>query len=71
MDIESALHKHEPSLLDLPHVTSVGIGERRGKQVIVVFVSTQSAEEFRKAQDSVPSLVEGYETEVRPAVRVG
>ena len=39
MSIEPVKRKYEEQLMRLPNVTGVGIGEKDGKEVIVVFVT--------------------------------
>ena len=59
MTIEEALSAHEDSLMAMPGVQSVGIGERQGKPVIQVFVDAKTPD---KAQfvSQIPTEIEGY-----------
>jgi hypothetical protein len=71
MTIESVMRKHEEELMQLPNVTGVGISEKNGKEIIVVFVSKKVPESQLKPSDVVPKTCEGYETDVQPEIRVG
>lgn len=64
MNIEAVMAKHEEQLMQLPNVTGLGIGERKGKKVIKVFVTRKVAESALKPQEVVPKTLEGYETDV-------
>jgi hypothetical protein len=70
LDIKSVLKKHEESLLKLPDVTGVGIGEEAGKEVIIVFVKEKSAKSLKEPQPIVPKNLEGYEVRVEAEIRV-
>jgi hypothetical protein len=48
----------------LPNVTGVGIGERRGKKVIKVFVTQKVPESNLQPHEVVPKFIEGCETDV-------
>jgi hypothetical protein len=64
MKIETARRKHEQALMQLPNVTGVGIGEKRGKRVIKVFVTRRVPEGELQPREIVPKRLEGYETDV-------
>lgn len=64
MDIETARAKHENQLMRLPNVTAIGIGERRGKAVIKVFVTCKLAESELQPEEIVPKTLESFETDV-------
>lgn len=64
MSIESVKQKYETSLMRLPNVTGVGIGEKEGKVVIKVFVAHKVPESDLKPQEIVPKELEGYGTSV-------
>lgn len=51
--------------MELPNVTGVGIGEKDGKQVIVVFVTHKVPETELQAQQVVPKMLDEYETDVQ------
>lgn len=70
MSIETTLRKYEPQLLQLPHVTGVGIGETDGKQVILVFVDQKLPESTLRPDEIVPKTLDGYKTQVEAAIRV-
>ncbi len=71
MTVERVLRKHEEELLRLPNVVSVGIGEKEGKEVIVVFVRKKMNKSELRPEDVVPGTLEGFETDVREEIRVG
>jgi hypothetical protein len=70
MSIEAVMRRHEAQLMRLPNVSGIGIGERNGKEVIVVFVRQKVEESVLRKQDLIPEMVEGYETDVRTAISV-
>ena len=70
MDIESALKNHEAHILRLPNVTGVGISERNGKEVIVVFVTQKIPESQLATADIIPKQLDGYETDVQVSINV-
>ncbi len=47
----------------LPNVTGVGIGEKDGKEVILVFVRQKMPESELQSRDIIPKKLNGYETE--------
>ena len=71
MSIESVMRKYEEQLMRLPNVTGVGIGEKKGKEVIVVFVKKKVSESELQPGEIIPKILEGYETGVEIEVRVG
>lgn len=71
MGIEAAMRKHEKRLMRLPNVTGVGIGEKEGKQVILVFVTHKVPESDLRPRDRVPKVLDGFETDVEPQIAVG
>ncbi len=64
--IETVLKRHTAELLRLRNVTGVGIGEKNGKEVILVFVQTRAS----GLHSQIPKSVEGFEIDVRPQIRV-
>jgi hypothetical protein len=56
MDIESVLAKHEARLMAIPGVTGVGIGERDGRAVIVVMVTTTASQ----LESQIPKSLDGF-----------
>ena len=64
MSIATVKEQNEESLMLLPNVTGVGIGEKAGKTVIKVFVTHKVPESTLRPQEIVPKLLEGYETDV-------
>ncbi len=65
MTIEATKKKHEERLMRLPNVTGVGIGEKEGKAVIVVFVTQKVPASTLQPQEVIPKRLENYETDVR------
>jgi hypothetical protein len=71
MSIESVMRKYEVQLMRLPNVTGVGIGERKGKEVIIVFVRRKVSEAVLQPSEIIPKALEGYETNVEEEIRIG
>jgi hypothetical protein len=71
MNIETALREHDSALRRLPNVTGVGIGEKNGKAVILVFVTQKLPESKLAPVAVIPRAIEGYETDVRVELRIG
>ena len=59
MGVRDALRKHEDQLLRLPNVTGVGIGERNGSEVIIVYVTRKVSTSELRPDDVVPKFLEG------------
>jgi hypothetical protein len=70
MSIEAVMRRHEAQLMRLPNVSGIGIGERNGKEVVVVFVRQKVEESVLRKQDLIPETLEGYETDVRTEISV-
>ena len=64
IDIESVRKKYEEQLMEMANVVAVGIGEKAGKEVIMVFVTVKIPESDLQAGELVPKELEGYETDV-------
>ncbi len=64
MSIETVKGNYEDQLMRLPNVTGVGIGEKKGKKVIKVFVTRKILEDSLQPQEVVPRTLDGYETDV-------
>lgn len=64
MSIESVKARVEPDLMELANVIGCGIGEKRGTEVIKVFVSRKLPESELHPQDVVPATIDGFETDV-------
>ncbi len=64
MDIETVRRTHEAELLQLPNVTAVGIGERRGVTVIKVFVTHKVPAADLQPHEVVPKYLQGFPTDV-------
>lgn len=71
MNIESVMKKYEAQLMRLTNVTGVGIGEKKGKEVIIVFVKRKVSEAALQPAEIIPKILEGYETNVEEEIRVG
>jgi hypothetical protein len=65
MTIEAAKAKYEDQLMRLPNVTGVGIGEKEGKAVIVVFVTRKVSLSTLQPQEVIPRRLEEYATDVQ------
>jgi hypothetical protein len=70
MTIGDVLRQHEAELVRLPEALGVGIGEKDGKEVIVVFVSQDDASAAERLKARLPETLDGYELDVRPEIRV-
>lgn len=64
MDIETVRRAHEATLLKLPNVTGVGIGQRGGATVIKVFVTRKVPAADLQPHEVVPTSLQGYPTDV-------
>jgi hypothetical protein len=64
IDIEDVKTKYEDHLMGLPNVTGVGIGQKAGKEVIVVFVTHKVPARTLQPHEVVPKVLEGYATDV-------
>lgn len=64
MSIEEVLRDHEDALMALPNVQAVGIGEKAGKTVIKVFVSSKVPQDSLQPDQRVPATLGGYEVDV-------
>ena len=64
MKIETVKQKYEEQLMRLPNVTGVGIGEKAGKKVIKVFVTTKVPESSLRPEAIVPKTLGGCSTDV-------
>jgi len=71
MDIKKVFRKYEEQLMRLPNVTGVGIGEKEGKEVIIVFVARKVPESDLRPQDVVPKTLDGFKTDVKVQIVVG
>jgi len=64
-EIDDVLQRHAASLMALPNVVSVGIGERDGRPTIVVGVSEQVPSADLAPEERVPQTLEGHEVDVQ------
>lgn len=71
MKIEDVLRKYQYQLRQHPEVTGVGIGEKDGKQVIIVFFKDQVPELKNSFQDRISGELDGYEVVLKPEIRIG
>ena len=71
MSIESVMRKYEEQLMRLTNVTGVGIGEKKGKEVIIVFVRKKVSESALQPSEIIPKTLEGYEIDIEEEIRVG
>ncbi len=65
------MRKYESFLKLLPNVTGVGIGEKNGSEVIIVFVRKKVPETELNPEDIVPRMLDGYSTNVETEIKVG
>jgi hypothetical protein len=65
------MRKYEEQLMRLPNVTGVGIGEKKGKEVIIIFVKEKVSESALQPSEIIPKTLEAYETDVEEEIRVG
>jgi len=63
-EIDVVRRRHEATLLDLPNVVGVGIGERDGLPVLKVFVRRKLPPEQLGRDAVVPPTLDGWETDV-------
>ena len=64
MTISKAKEKHEASLMRLPNVVGVGIGDKAGRAVITVLVTQKVAPSQLQPHETIPAVIEGYEVDV-------
>lgn len=64
MDVDAILQRHETSLMQLPNVQGVGVGEKGGKPAIKVFVDRKVPKSSLKESEIVPAQIEGVPTDV-------
>lgn len=64
MTIEAAKQHHEESLMALPNVVGVGLGEKEGRPVIKVFVTHKVAASELKPREAVPPRLGEWATDV-------
>lgn len=64
LSIESVKDRFEDELLALPNVVGVGIGERAGKPVIKVFVTSKVPTGELEPEQVVPRAIEGEAVDV-------
>ncbi len=69
MKIDEVLRRHEADLTGLPDVRGVGVGEKDGEEVIVVF-TTQDESAPQRLRSVLPETLDGYKIDVRPEIRV-
>lgn len=70
MNIEEIFRKHEQYLKSLPDVTSVGIGEADGKEVLIVFIRRGDSGTLSHASAGIPKTLDDIPVIVREEVRV-
>jgi hypothetical protein len=64
MSIEKVKEKYAARLMRLPNVVGVGIGVRRGEQVIKVLVRRKSSRADLLPGDLIPTQLDGYGVDV-------
>lgn len=71
MKLEEVMKDHELELLSLPNVTGVGIGEKNGKEVIIVFVEKKVPESELESHEKIPNAINGFKTDTRVRLLIG
>jgi hypothetical protein len=66
MNIEQVIARHTETLMRLPNVVGVGLGEKHGHAVIKVLVTHKVARADLSPPDLIPARIEGYDTDVEP-----
>ncbi len=61
---EAVANLYKPFLLRKPYVSDIGIGEKKGRPVIRVFICRELPDHLRQECDLIPQMLDGYETEV-------
>lgn len=64
MSVESVKQKYEETLMGLPNVVGLGLGEKAGKEVIKVFVTQKVSESALQAKEIIPAVLEGWDVDV-------
>jgi hypothetical protein len=64
MNVESVRQKYEETLMGLPNVIGLGIGEKAGKEVIKVFVTRKVPESALQTKEIIPATLEGWDVDV-------
>jgi hypothetical protein len=64
MKIENIIKEYERVIISLPNVTSIGIGEKNGKESILVYVTKKIPESQLDKSAIIPKIIEGIETDV-------
>lgn len=66
MSILTVKEKYEAALMRLPNVVGVGIGKRSGHDVILVLVLRKVPPTELQPHESIPRVLDGYETDIVP-----
>jgi len=64
-EIDDVLQRHVASLMALPNVVSVGIGEQDGRPTIVVGVTEKVPSAELAPEELIPEMLEGHEVDVQ------
>jgi hypothetical protein len=64
-EMDEILRRHAESLMALPNVVSVGIGERHGHATIVVGVTEKVPSAELAPEERIPETLEGHEVDVQ------
>lgn len=64
MTIKEAKEKHETTLMRLPNVIGVGLGNKAGQPVITVLVTQKIPFAQLLPQEVIPPVIDGYATDV-------
>jgi hypothetical protein len=64
MSIETIKQKYEKELMQLPNVIGLAIGEKDGKQAIIVFVTRKVPKASLQPKDMLPETLGGFAVDV-------
>lgn len=64
MDTNAILRRHSDALMARPNVRAVGVGERDGKPIIIVFVSKKLPLSEIPPDQAIPAELDGCRVEV-------
>lgn len=58
------ISRRRDALMRKPNVVGVGEGEREGRPIVKVLVTRKVAEKDLKANEVIPTILDGYEVDV-------
>ena len=71
MNIEAVMRRYEKGLKLLSNVMGVGVSEKEGKEVIVVYVRKKLPQSALESWEIIPDELDGYKTVVKEEVKLG